>query len=158
MALRKRRGDRGVATIDFAFIMPLLFVFVFAVFGGGLVLWKQHTLQFATREGARLGLVGRTLTDANGNPMSRQASIVKEIQDLASIAMPPSMVTISFYPIATDFQDPAGWQGTQDAGQAGQYMRVRTSYTFRIPLISIFDTDATWTLSAQSTYRNEFFN
>lgn len=158
MARRQLRRSRGIAIVEFALILPLFFMFVAAIIDFGILLFVQHTLQFATREGARIGLVGRTLTDQNGNAMTREASIIKEIRDNASVAMKPGDVDISIYPINDDYTDPAGWQGTQDAGQGGKYMRVRTSYVFSIPLVSTFVTQATLTLTAQATYRNEFFN
>jgi hypothetical protein len=30
-----------------------------------------------------------------------------------------------------DFSDPVGWQGTQSAGNPGDYMRVRVAYQFQ---------------------------
>jgi Flp pilus assembly protein TadG len=157
MNMRALRGGRGVALIEFALVLPLFFLLLAAIIDFGILFFDQHTLQFATREGARLGLVGRTLTDGAGNPMSREASIIKTIQDNVSVALDPGTVTISFYPVNPDYSDPAGWQGQQNAGGPGEYMRVKTSYDFAVPLISSFVTDAHLQLVAQATYRNEQF-
>jgi hypothetical protein len=159
-ALNHTRTERGVAIIEFALVLTLLFFLFFAIVEFGRFFFAQHTLQFATREGSRLALVGRTLTDANGNPMSREASVVKLIRDKASVAMKPSEVAVSMYPIAADFKDPSGWQNMQNAGLPGSFMRVRTRYTFKflVPIIQEINPQSDIVIEAQSTYRNEVFN
>jgi hypothetical protein len=158
MVRKTLRNKRGVTLIEFALVLPIFLVLVAAILDFGLLFFVQHALQFATREGARLALVGRQLTDPGGNPMSREASIVQTIRDKASIAMRPGDVQVSIYPINPDFSDPGGWQGRLDAGQPGSYMRVRTSYDFAIPLMAAFVPAAHLVLKAQTTYRNEQFN
>lgn len=155
-----RRHERGAAIIEFALVLTLLFFLFFAIIEFGRFFFVQHTLQFATREGARLALVGRTLTDASGNPLSREASIVKLIRDKASVAMNPSDVSISIYPIPANYADPGGWQSTQNAGLPGSYMRVRTRYTFKflVPILQEINPATDILVEAQSTYRNEVFN
>lgn len=160
MVLRTLRGGKGVTFIEFALVLPLLFLLVFAIIEFGHYFYVEHTLQFATREGVRLGLVGRTLNDASGNPLSRAASIVKMIDDKAAFAVNPGGLQISVYPVNPDYSDPSSWQGTQDAGQPGSYMRVRTRYyyQFATPGIRAFFPDGRVLIQAQATYRNELFN
>jgi Flp pilus assembly protein TadG len=158
MAVRSLRGTRGFTIVEFALVLPLFLILLAAIIDFGILFFVQHTLQFATREGARLALVGRTVNDASGNPMSREASIVQTIKVNAAIAVNPSQLQISFYPINADYSDPAGWQGRQDAGAPGKYMRVKTRYDFPVPLVSTFVPQVQLTLTAQSTYRNERFN
>jgi hypothetical protein len=134
--------------------MMILLFFVIIEFGRyGFV---QHTLQFATREGVRLALVGGTGTTQS----ERAASIVKRIRDCAAVAMPPGSVSISIYPVNPDYTDPGGWLGTQDPGLPGSYMRVRTQYDLRFitPVIGAFVSGGHILLNAQATYRNELFN
>ena len=49
---------------------------------------------------------------------------------------------ISIYPVTPNsgYTDPTNWETTVNAGQGGDYMRVRTQYTFHflIPLIGNF--------------------
>jgi hypothetical protein len=75
MRYRGRSHERGGALVEFALVLPAFFVMMLSIMDFGLYFFVQHTLQFATREGARLALVGGTLTDASGNPLSREASI-----------------------------------------------------------------------------------
>jgi Flp pilus assembly protein TadG len=159
MIPRMPRGSRGVTIVEFALVLPLLFVLIFSIVDFGLYFFIEHTLQFATREGARLALVGRTLNDGQGNRLSREASIIKAISDKAQIAIDPSRLQISIFPVAAGYGDPADWQNTQDAGGPGTYMRVTTRYvyTFVTPLLWTVVPNGHLQITAQATYRNELF-
>jgi Flp pilus assembly protein TadG len=154
-----RKGARGAAAVEFAMVLLLFVVLLFGIIDFGRYFFVQHTMQFATREGTRLALVGGSLPDANGNPMTRVASIVKAIEDNARLAISPSEISISIFPITAAYSDPSGWQGQQNAGGPGDYMRVRTRHTYRwsTPLIGNFFTGAASTIQAEATYRNELF-
>lgn len=159
MAFKTTRNSRGVAIAEFALVLPLLLILFFTIVDFGLFFFIQHTVQFATREGVRLALVGRTLTDGNGDPMSREASVIQTIQDKVQVAVDPNLVSISIFPINDDYTDPADWEGTQNAGQPGSYMRVRTQYSYKFvtPILSGLVPDGKLMIRAQATYRNEFF-
>jgi Flp pilus assembly protein TadG len=149
-----RRVARGSTLIEFALVLPFFLILLFGTVEFGRYFLMQHTLQFATREGARLGLVGRTVTDANGRTLDRAASIVQTIRDKARVAMSPSDVTVSIFPVNADYSDPSGWQTSQNAGTGGSMMRVRTRYTFH-PILPLLGTQIP--MQAQATYRNETF-
>lgn len=156
----RTRRDRGVSIIEFSFVFPFLLILFMSVIDFGIYFFEQHTLQFATREGARVGLTGRQLTDANGNPMSREASIISTIREYATIACPnTSRLSISIYPINADFSDPTGWKGLQDAGDPGAIMRVRCqyTYTFITPFIRQVMSNGQLKIQAEATYKNESF-
>ena len=93
--------------------------------------------------------------------MSREASIIKTIQDNATLAIKPSSsVLVSIYPVTSTYTDPTGWETQQDAGDPGDYMRVRSRYTHRFftPLIGGFFSGGSMVIQAEGTYRNELFN
>ena len=75
------RNGKGVTIVEFALVFPLLMVLIFGVMDFGMYFFVQHSIQYATREGVRLALVGRTINDASGNAMSREASIVQTIRE-----------------------------------------------------------------------------
>ena len=119
-----------------------------------------HTLQYATREGTRLALVGGTLNDSSGNPMSRQASIIQTIQNNAAVAVNPAALQISIFPVTgPNYSDPANWQSTTNPGNGGDFMRVVVQYTFTFwtPLIGQFFPSHQQVITAQALYRNEMF-
>ena len=167
MTQRTLRRQKGVTIVEFALVFPLLMLLFFAVFDFGMYYFIQHSIQFATREGVRLALVGRTIPDGAGNPQSREASIIQTIKSKAAVAVNPTALQISIYPVdGTTYADPSGWQTTQDAGLPGNYMRVRTRYTYRfvtplkflMPLVIRWTPPESFVISAQATYRNELFD
>ena len=159
MRLRGRNGtmDRGGTMVEFALTLPIFIILVVGIIEFGWCFFVQHTMQYATREGMRLAIVGRTLTDTSGNTMSPVASIIYTIRQEASLAVNPDSVLISIYQVGTNFSDPTNWQNTQTAGNRGDYMRVRTRvvHTFFTPLIGAFFPNGTMTIQAEGTFRNE---
>ena len=53
-----RRGDRGAAAIEFALVVPWLFVVVFGIVDFGLAMNSQIVINNAAREGARVASLG----------------------------------------------------------------------------------------------------
>jgi Flp pilus assembly protein TadG len=157
---RMGRNNKGATVVEFAIVSTVFFIFIFGILDLGRYFFVEHTLQFATREGVRLALVGNTLTDASGNCLSREASIIKAIKDNASSAVDPSKLNISIFPVQSDYSDPKGWQEELNAGEPGDYMRVRTRYTFDFltPLIATFFSKKAIEMQAEATYRNELFD
>ncbi len=138
----------------------MLLLTTFLIVDTGFYFFVRHTLQFATREGVRLALVGATLTDDTGTPMSREASIIDTIEHNAAVAgINPSDLRISIFPIADDFTNPEGWEERQDAGGPGDYMRVRVRYDhpFLTNIVRHVSSDDHLAVMAEATYRNELF-
>jgi TadE-like protein len=155
----RRSDEKGVAIIELAMVLPVVLILIFSTFDFGLYFLAQHSVQFGTREGARLALVGRILNDANGNPLSREASIVKAIRDNAKVGVNPADLEISIYAVKPDYSDPDDWSKTQDAGNPGGYMRVRTRYYYHFvtPVLAALMPNGKLLVQAQATYRNELF-
>jgi Flp pilus assembly protein TadG len=168
MTRRTLRKAKGVTIVEFALVFPFLMMLFFAIFDFGMYFFIQHSVQFATREGVRLALVGRTIAnpDGSGTQLDRTASIVQTIKSKAAVAVNPSALQISIFPVDASYADPSGWQTTQDAGQPGSYMRVRTRYMYRfvtplkflMPLVLNWTPPESFVISAQATYRNELFD
>jgi len=153
------RRSRGASAVEFALIMPLFFLLLFGIVDFGWYFFNQHTIQYATREGARLALVGRTLQDADGNNLTREASIIKTIKENAAAALNPESLRISIYPVGAGYSDPDDWDETVDAGAGGDYMRVRVLYTYNFltPIIGKFFPSGMKEMRAEALYRNENF-
>ncbi|HNS53479.1 MAG TPA: pilus assembly protein [Syntrophales bacterium] len=161
MKLRGRCGrtSRGSTIVEFAIALLVFIILVVGIIEFGWLFFIQHTLQYATREGTRLALVGGDIDGPSG-PMTRVDSIVRTIREKASLAASPDALLISIYPVNAAFGDPANWENIQDAGEPGDYMRVRTRvvHTFFTPLIGSFFPEGRITLQAEGTYRNELFD
>jgi Flp pilus assembly protein TadG len=164
MFIRRARNKKGTTVVEFALVLPIFFLLVLGIFDFGRYFFVDHTLQYATREGMRLALVGRKLNDQQGHPMTREASIIKTIKDNASLAVDPSSLSIYIFKIGSDYSDPSNWQtfvgNGANAGDPGSYMRVKTRYTyeFMTPLIGAFFTGGRILVEAQGTYMNEMFD
>jgi hypothetical protein len=148
--------------VEFALTLPIFIILVIGIIEFGWYFFVQHTMQYATREGMRLALVGRTINDPSnpGNSLSREASIIQTIKNNAMLPAIRNGILVSIYPVSTGYNDPTGWETQQDAGDPGEYMRVRSRYihTFFTPLIGGFFSGGGITIQAEGTYRNELFN
>jgi Flp pilus assembly protein TadG len=154
-------NGKGVYTVEFALVAPIFFLLLFAIFDFGWYFFTQHTIQYATREGTRLALVGTqtqiTNSDGTTTTLSRIESIIKAIEDNAALAVDPSDLSISIFPVDSDYSDPD--DTTPSAGNGGNYMRVRVSYTYNFltPFIGNFFSDGKNEITAQALFRNELF-
>jgi hypothetical protein len=148
--------------VEFALTLPIFMILFIGIIEFGWYFFVQHTMQYATREGMRLALVGRTIADPSnpGNNLSREASIVQTIKNNAILPAIRNGILVSIYPVSTGYNDPTGWETQQDAGDSGDYMRVRSRYihTFFTPLIGGFFSGGGITIQAEGTYRNEVFD
>jgi Flp pilus assembly protein TadG len=156
---RNISGSKGVMAVEMALVLPVFFFVIFATVDLGWYFYVSHTIEAATREGTRLALVGTQLKDQNNNVMTREASIITTIKNFASLAVDPVALQISIYPVGAGYTDPDKWETTVNAGQGGDYMRVRTRYTYNFltPFISGFFTEGKTEIEAMSLYRNELF-
>jgi Flp pilus assembly protein TadG len=152
---------RGSSMVEFALTLPIFIILVIGIIEFGWYFFVQHTLQYATREGMRLALVGRQLTTSSGNVMTKEASIIQTIKDNSMLPIIRDNVQVSIYTVDpnNNYADPNNWQTTQSAGSGGAYMRVRSRYVhaFFTPLIGAFFSGGVITIQAEGTYRNEQF-
>jgi hypothetical protein len=142
--------------------MLLFLTALFSVAEFGWFFVHQNTLTSATREGIRIGTVGATLTDSNGNALSREDSIKQAIKESAATVMNIDPSKIYIFPVDADFTDPddPAVVGTASAGGAGAFMRVRVQYEhqFFTQLVGGFlGSGNSLLMSSEGTYRNENF-
>jgi len=50
-----KRGESGVAAVEFALILPVLMLILFGILNYGILLYDQAVITNAAREGARWG-------------------------------------------------------------------------------------------------------
>lgn len=98
-------GDRGVAAVEFALLLPLLLLIIFGLVDFGRALNAQITLTQAAREGARVAALG---------------GATSQVQSRATLAADPlSPVTVTVLaPCLTNY------------GSEGYDAQVQTSYSF----------------------------
>lgn len=73
-AFSRRRDGRGAAAVEFALVMPLLFMLLFGIIQYGLFFNDSLSTRTGVREGARLGVVGSfDSAGCTGDPLDRLA-------------------------------------------------------------------------------------
>ena len=160
--LRKMKNSRGNTTMETALLLLPFILMLVAVIEFGWYFLHEHTLQFATREGMRLALVGGVLDDGEGGSLSREDSIVQTIQETASSVMTIDTGKIKIFELEDTYESPDDWEtAANNVGSGADYMRVVVSYDheFFTPLIGeYFSEDNSIQMRAQGTYRNESFD
>ncbi len=127
---KKLGNNRGAAVVEFALVALIFFIFVFGIIDFGWYFFCKHTIELATGEGARLGLV------------RSQDSVIKQgIRDRASIAVNLNDSDISISSVGGD----------------PKTKQVTTDYThyFFTPIIGAFFSDGHTTINAKVIYREE---
>lgn len=150
------KNQRGNTTTEMAMMLLPFVILILGVMEFGWYFLHQHTLQYATREGMRLALVGEVLNDENGDPLSREISISQVIHEKGELGL-MDITDINFEHQADD----NNWELAPNAGNPAEYMRLKVDYQhkFLTPLIGSFFPDSEKILlSAEATYRNEDFD
>jgi len=89
VSLVRRRSERGAAAVEFALVMPILFLLVFGILQYGLWFNDSLNTRQGVREGARLGVVGDFTTEGtcSGTTLANIAcKTVKRIDALTGTA------------------------------------------------------------------------
>ncbi len=102
-AAARARDERGQATVEFALVLPVLALLLFAIAQLGIVFHQYITLTDAVRAGARTAAVSRFAADPDGaaEEAVRDAAVNLDQTDLAVAVTSPqawsrgSPVTVS---------------------------------------------------------------
>lgn len=72
---RRGRGERGQSLVEFALVVPMLLLVLFAIIDFGRLFQGYITLTNATREGARIAAVGGTDSDISARVLSAASGL-----------------------------------------------------------------------------------
>ena len=84
--VRLHRDGHGAAIVEFALVVPVLFLVVFAVIDFGRALWTVNVLTSGVREGARFGAVQATTTLAADSAKWRASQYINGVLGTALTA------------------------------------------------------------------------
>lgn len=129
--LRKLKDESGQAMTEFAIVLPLLFVLIFAIVEGGITINRYLQLTDAVRVGARIASV----SGAQGQAAAQSA---------ATSAMTSSVDGLAGSDV----------QVTAPAWQSGQPVTVQASVPYAVTL-PLFGTIASGRLTSKSIQRIE---
>src|SRR5688500_1304896 len=93
----KSGGRRGASTVEFAFVAPVLFMFVFGMIWWGRVMMVQELLANAAREGARAA----SLPDSS-NPTDRVTDVIRDYLENTGVDPGRSLADITFTGLAAN--------------------------------------------------------
>ena len=114
--IRLLRTQRGQTLIEFAFVAPIMFLFLFAIVDFGISIDRRIALQHAVREGARYGAVHSVVTD-----------IEQQTADQAQGIIDPTDVTVCYID---------GGDGNLSFLDPGDAVRVAASFTWEFPIMA----------------------
>jgi hypothetical protein len=95
------RDERGTSVVEFALVVPILFLIVFGIVDFSRAFYTMSSLTAAVREGARLAAT-MDHPCSPGNPEKVKALVAQRFRPLASPALSESLVRIYV------FGDPGG--------------------------------------------------
>jgi Flp pilus assembly protein TadG len=143
-AVRHRQSQQGQNLVEFALVTPVLLLFLFGTLEFGWLLYADHQVTNAAREGARWAAVRGTRCEANPPCQLATTDRVRQ-QVLDRITLPePNRLTVTFQ-IVND----ANRNGKPDPNE---HVRVAVRYPFR-PLIGYALPQIQFELDASSTMR-----
>jgi Flp pilus assembly protein TadG len=120
----KIKDQKGVAAIEFAIVLPVLVVLLFATIEFGVLLFNKQVITNASREGARAGIVAADprLTDG-------------EISSVVTTYVGNNLITFGSATAPQILTDPAG---NRDGLTFGADLKVTVSYDYDFLVLSNF--------------------
>jgi Flp pilus assembly protein TadG len=149
---RKLRSSRGQTLLEFALVVPVFLMLVFAVIDFGHLFYVQMSLENAVRQAGRYATTGNHLADPKnkGQNLSRVNSIIQTVQQAAmGLNVPSNSITVS-----------SVGGGAGSAGGPGDTVTVsiNTGVPMITPLIApFFKPNGTYNFTASVTFTNEPF-
>ncbi len=110
MIRRRGAGQRGQGVVEFALLVPVFMLLLLAMLEFGFVFDHTLTIQYASREGAR---VGSALANGGGSPGCNTVDDLVIAAVTRVLASPGSRVRISAIPTIRIYK--AGADGSQDS-------------------------------------------
>ncbi|MFM0042251.1 TadE/TadG family type IV pilus assembly protein [Paraburkholderia sediminicola] len=156
----KARRQRGVVTVEFALLAPLLLLLLCIAMDMGIALWVNLTMQYAVREGARYSVTGQSNLDPNATNQQRYLAIVQEIRNssmgLYSLVSPSYVITING---ATQTYNTQTSYSTGMFGNPGDIvvLQINCIWPLLTPLVKPFFANGKFSFSVAATMRNEGF-
>ena len=150
MRLRRRRTEDGAAAVEFALVLPILLVIVFAIISFGWVFAQSLALSNSARQAARYAAVeNRTCDDVKDEAVSASAPLVK-----LDPTVDPNAVQIS-RTTGTPCGVPATDQPCKDSGDKDN-VTVTLTYEAQILVPIVPGLGNTKTLHGTGVFRCEF--
>jgi Flp pilus assembly protein TadG len=153
-----RRRQRGLTTVEFAIVAPVLLMLLCVAMDLGISMWVNLTMQYAVREGARYAVTGEDNLDANSGDQQRYLAIVQQIRTSSmgvyDMVGPSYTITINGHPQSYSTQtsySPNMFGGPGDI----IVLQLNCSWPLLTPLLRPFFAGGAYAFSVAATMRNE---
>lgn len=152
-----RRPAAGIASVEFALVLPLLLALLFGIIEFSFVFKDQLAIQQAAREGARVAAVGRPIAEIDSRVISAAAGLT--VANLSHTAM-ERIYSNGAWTDWVAIGDKTDGSGTNDAPQGAQ-VRLTCTYTHTLITGPLFASligrpgATTMTLNSQIVMRRE---
>ncbi len=113
-----RAGERGQVLVEFAFLAPIIFLFMFVIIDFGIGINHRVVVTNAAREAARYGATGQSETEIKARAIEQSEGLVTD----------PTEVDVLFFDVNADGQLLPG---------DSVAVRLRYTYEFVTPLAGI---------------------
>ena len=123
MKKRHLRNEKGAAIVEFAIVVVLLLATIFGIIEFGILMYDQHVLTNASREGARSGVVMR-------NPRVYNAAIINKVNQYAQ----QNMISFDSSSTLTTTITPA--ESSRTGQIFGIELAVKVTYTYDFLVLS----------------------
>lgn len=151
--LSRSRQEEGVALVEFAFVLSLFLLLVFALIDFGHLFFVKMAVQNAVQEAARYGSTGNHLPDPNnpGNYLSRITSIENTLQNDA--------MGVNISNISVSSVNLAGVSSSTSAGGPGDMLTVTANVNMPLltPVIARLFPNGQFSFVSSVTVMNEPF-
>jgi len=146
---RDMGASAGGSILEFALVMPLVFLLLFGIFDFSRLFYAQMNLQNAVREAGRYAITGNHLADPKhpGQTLSRVNSII-QVAQRAALGLDVSNVQVS---------SQSGGKGS--AGGPGDTVTISLTSNLKLmtPIVAHFFKDGTYAFTVAVSFRNEPF-
>jgi len=143
---------RGQALVEYALVLPLIFLLIFGLVDFGRLFYTELTLQYALRAAGRYAVTGNHLPNPAipGQTLSRAVSIMQVAQQGAM------GIDVSGLQISSTTSGGAAGSG---AGGPGDNVRLSLTYNLALltPIIGQFFPNGVYTFTVNTSFRNEPF-
>ena len=116
---RMLRDERGITTLEFAFLAPVLMLFIMGIIEFSLIMFTQAVMESATGNTARMGKTGFTTPG-----ITRQQQLINNVVSRTAGFLDPNKISVNMrvYPNFDNVNDPepytdANGNGHHDNGE-----------------------------------------
>ncbi len=141
-----RSESRGQGIVEFALVIPIVLALIFGVLELGWLVFNNHTLSNATREGARYAMVNSGVRDSEQASIEAVENVVNE--HVARLSGTVTVDTVEFREVDRETRDPPAADAPEHSKMT--IVTVETSFHYE-PLVGMITGIGSLTLTSDST-------